>query len=167
MEGKKKGLVLEVLQKEESSPMTKHGNFTDLQKSLEESLTRLEELGNMADLPDTLYDVCISFVCHLKLRSHMDKKGIWEDCVKIFCKKPQQNERLPPCKDIIVQNCRRVNYQCFLWKHTLCALPEIQSPYESCWTIKSGSVGPVIMSQDSVPSELKARPHVTANYSDV
>ena len=73
--GKKKGLVLEVLQKEESSPMTKNENFTDLQKSLKESLTRLEELGNMADLPDTLADVCISFVCQLKFRSHMDKKG--------------------------------------------------------------------------------------------
>ena len=53
-----------------------------------------------------------------------------------------------------MQNSSRVNYQCFLRKHTLCALPEIPSPNERYWTITSGSVGPVLMSQDSVPSEL-------------
>ena len=91
-EGKKKGL--EVLQKDES-------------------LTQLEELGNTADFPDTLTDVCLSFVCRL-YKPNEQERDIDRLRYKIFCKKPRQNERLPPCKDSIVQHCRRVNYQCFL-----------------------------------------------------
>ena len=93
---------------------TKHGNFTDLQKSLDESLTRLEELRNMADLPGTLADVCISF------QPHGQERDIERLCCKIFCKKPGQNETLPPCKDIIVKHCRRVNCTHSFRKCPLC-----------------------------------------------
>ena len=130
--GKKKGL--EVLQKDES-------------------LTQLEELGNAADFPDTLTDVCISFVCRL-YKPNGQERDIDRLCYKIFCKKPRQNERLPPCKDSIVQHCRRVNYQCFLWKHALCAQQEITSPNGKGWTVKDGNVEPVLMSQDSAPREI-------------
>ena len=50
--GKKKGL--EILQKDES-------------------LTQLEGLGNTADFPETLIDVCILFVCQLYQASGRDR----------------------------------------------------------------------------------------------
>ena len=53
-----------------------------------------------------------------------------------------------------MQHCRRVNYQCFLWKHALCAQPEVTSPNGKGWTVKDGDVEPVLMSQDSAPREI-------------
>ena len=57
----------------------------------EESLTRQEELGNMADLSDTLTDVCSSISCRLN-QPNGQERDIDRLCYKIFCKIPLQNE---------------------------------------------------------------------------
>ena len=71
-------------------------------KKKDESLTQLEGLGNTAYFPETFIDVCISFVCQLYQASGRDR-DIDKVRYKIFCKKPRQNERLPPCKDSVLQ----------------------------------------------------------------
>ena len=86
--GKKKGL--ELLQKDQSFAL-------------------MEELGNTADFPDSLTEVCTSFACRLYQPSGKEK-DIDTHRYKMFCKKPKQNERIPPCRDSTVQHCKRVNY---------------------------------------------------------
>ena len=106
--GKKKGL--ELLQKDDSFAF-------------------MEELGNTADFPESLTEVCTTFACGL-YQPNGQEKDINELQYKMFCKNPKQNDRIPPCKDSTVQHCRRVNYQCFLWKNALCAKPAIPTPME-------------------------------------
>ena len=132
--------------------------WKDKKKGLEllqkdQSFALMEELGNTADFPDSLTEVCTSFACRLFQPSGKEK-DIDTLRYKMFYKKPKQNERIPPCRDSKVQHCKRVNYQCFFWKNALCSKPEIPTLNERGWTVKEGNVEPVLMTQDSAPREM-------------
>ena len=74
----------------------------------DKSFALMEELGNNADFPDTLTEVCTSFACRL-YQPNGQERDIDKLRYKMFYKKLKQNDRIPPCKDSTLQHCRRVN----------------------------------------------------------
>ena len=126
----------------------------------------MEELGNNADFPDTLTEVCTSFACRLYQPNgqERDLNKLW---YKMFCKKPKQNDRIPPCKDSTLQHCRCVKYQCFIWKNTPCAKPDIPTPDGRRWTVTDNRLEPVLMTQDSAPREMAEMTTCNCKFQNV
>ena len=72
----------------------------------------------------------------------------------MFCKKPKQNDRIPPCKDSTLQHCSMLTTRVLFKKNSLCAKPEILITDGRGWTVTDDRVEPVLMTQDSAPREM-------------
>ena len=123
-----------------------------LKSSTEEFQSR-RNLGDQFPLTAELIDTCERFTCTL-YQPNSDINDINILRRKIFCKKLQQNQRLPPCRDILIQHLRRVNYQCAIWKSALIPKPHLPSPVGNGWEVKKDEdLTPVLAKQSAAPVE--------------
>ena len=86
-------------------------------KSSTEEFQSLTNLGGQFPLTAELIDICERFTCRL-YQPNSDINDVSILRCKISCKKPQQNLRLPPCWDSLIQYLHCVNYQCAIWNDT-------------------------------------------------
>lgn len=118
-----------------------------------EEYKELSHLGESLQLQDSVIQVCENFVCRLYSPSNV-RTDINELRYKQFCKKPVQNQSLPPCKDSLVQHIKRANYQTAIWKRSLQPKPEIDSPEGHGWIATDDGLRPQLMTQASAPQEI-------------
>ena len=72
--------------------------------------------------------------------------------IQDFLQEPQQNQRLPPCRD---SHLHRVNYQCAIWKSALIPKPHLPSPVGNGWEVKEDEgLTPVLAKQSAASREI-------------
>ena len=72
----------------------------------------------------------------------------------MFVKNPKQNQKLPPCKDSLLQHLACYNYQCTIWKSSVVAKPDLLSPKNNGWTTTKEGLFPTFGIQNAAPKEL-------------
>ena len=125
-----------------------------LKNSVEE-FKDLRNLGSQFPPTTELLNVCERFVCRLyQQQSDIDDINLLR--YKIFCKKSQQNQSLPPCKDSLIQHLLRANYQCAIWRSATIPKPQLPSPIGNGWKESSEcvSLAPVLTKQSAAPEEI-------------
>lgn len=110
-------------------------------------------LGQSLQLHDEAKMCCIEFICRLYQPS-ADISDLNQLRFKMFCKKPVKNQSLPPCQDSVVQHIKRCNYQSYLWKNSLIAKPDLESPVGHGWVKTEEGLIPELMTQAPAPKEL-------------
>ena len=119
-----------------------------------EEFQSLSNLGDQFPLTAELIDTCERFTCRLyQPNSEINDINILR--YKIFCKKPQQNQRLPSCRDSLIQHLHHVNYQCAIWKSALIPKPHLPSGVANGWEVKEyEGLTPVMEKQSAAPREI-------------
>ena len=101
VKGEKKGLSL----------LTKNNTFHGI-----------SQLGTEANMSSEVISVCTQFVWELYEQQTVGQNSLVNINhlrYKLFCQRPTQNERLPPCSDSLILHLKQDNYQCKVWKNSL------------------------------------------------
>ena len=118
----------------------------------------ISQLGTESNMSSEVISVCTQFVCGLYEQQTVGPNrlvNINHLRYKLFCQRPTQNERLPPCSDSLIQHLKRANYQCKVWKNSLNPYPTLGSPSDNGWMISDIGLEPLLMTQDGAPKEIK------------
>ena len=114
----------------------------------QESLCRL---GEQQQIDETIAAKCEAFICALYPLSRKTAHTSDELHYLLFCQKKQKSEMLPPTSDSLLQHMKRANYQCFVWRHSLDAVQDIQ-PSEGHGWVRDGEVlNPLLMTKAPAP----------------
>ena len=94
----------------------------------------LTELGQEWDLPPELMDKLEEFTCLLYSTNTVTTK-INDLRYQLFCSRRGEIEshQLPPCRDCLVKQAKRTNYQVAIWKRCLQQDPQVPSPVGRGW----------------------------------
>ena len=72
----------------------------------------------------------------------------------LFFKNLAKNDNLPPTEDSLHLHIMRANFQCYIWKQTLNPKPDIVNPVGNGWTVKDGTISPLLMTKEPAPKSL-------------
>ena len=117
-------------------------------KSSTEEFQSLRNLGDQFPLRAELIDTCERFTCRL-YQPNSDINDINILRYKIFCKKPQQNQRLPPCQESLIQLAFTPCYRCAIWKSALIPKPHLPSPVGNEWEVKEDEGLTLVLAEQS------------------
>ena len=85
----------------------------------------------------------------------------------MFCQqRKRKNESLSSTSDSLRQHMKRANYQTFIWRSSLVAIQNLQSPVGHEWELEDDCLKPVYMTKDPAPCsliELIIIPRATVN----
>ena len=73
----------------------------------------------------------------------------------MFCQqRKRKNESLSLTSDSLRQHMKRANYQTFIWRSSLVAIQNLQSPVGHDWELEYDCLKPVYMTKDPAPCSL-------------
>ena len=73
----------------------------------------------------------------------------------MFCQqRKRKNEALPPTSDSLRQHMKRANYYMFIWRSSLVAMQDLQSPVGHGWELEDDCLKLVYMTKDPAPRSL-------------
>ena len=61
---------------------------------------------------------------------------------------------LPPTSDSLLQHMKRAIYQAYIWRHSLDAMQDLNSPEGHGWEKEEGVLKPVLMTKEPAPKSL-------------
>ena len=67
-----------------------------------------------------------------------------------------KNEALPPTSNSLRRHMKRANYQTFIWRSSLVAMQDLQSPVGHGWELEDDCLKPVYMTKDPARRSLIA-----------
>ena len=114
----------------------------------------LNLFGQTQGLDATTAAKCEQFVCDLYPSSKRTPNAADELRYLLFCLKKQKNEMLPPTCDSLLQHMKRANYQTYIWRHSLDAMQDLNSPEGHGWEKEEGVLKPVLMTKEPAPKSL-------------
>ena len=93
-------------------------------------------------------------ICDLYPSSKRTPNAAYELRYLLFCLKKQKNEMLPPTSDSLLQHMKRANYWTYIWRHSLDAMQDLNSPEGHGWEKDEGVLKPVLMTKEPAPNSL-------------
>ena len=116
----------------------------------------LKSFGNSAelDLNADFLESVFNFVCTLYDKD-FQSGDINTLRFKLFSRKGQVGEKLPPTLDALLLHLRRAAYQCFIWRNACEPILSLPSPIDNGWVEDSeGFLQPEFMIFDSAPESI-------------
>lgn len=115
----------------------------------------LSLFGQQQDLDDRLAEKTEAFIRDLYPKTRRSTSTMDELRYQMFCQhRKLKNEALPPTSDSLRQHMKRSSYQTFIWRSSLIAMQDQQSPEGYGWEVEDGSLKPVYMMKDPAPRSL-------------
>ena len=125
----------------------------ELLKYRQNTLAALSEIGKSFAPSKEALESSEEFVCRFyQLKS--DKTEINALRHKMIVKNPRPGQKLPRCKDSLLQHLACCNYQCTIRKSSVLAKPGLLSPENNGWTITKEGLVPTFGIQNAAPKEL-------------
>ena len=100
--------------------------------------TSLEQLGDETELSNHTSEACEAFACAVYTAVKAAGTKVNDVRYWMFCQKGHGNENIPPTFDTLQQNMTRGNYQAFVWKKALEAMPNLRSVTKRIWLENTG-----------------------------
>ena len=113
----------------------------------------LSLLGEEQELNVTTAAKCEAYVSSLYTAS--TKTGTADELrYLMFCQKKQKNEMLPPTSDCLLQHLKQANYQAFVWRHSVEAMQDLESPEGHGWVRDRELIVLLLITKSPAPESL-------------
>ena len=124
----------------------------------EEYINTFASLGCALEVTENTVEILQSFVCHMYGKKDALALGISLNDLRyhIYCQKAGKVscETLPPCTNVLEQHIKRVNFQTRIWRTSLQATVEPESPTENGWSIDNDGLSITWMTCNPAPEEV-------------
>ena len=117
--------------------------------------TTLSLFGQQPNLDGKLAESTEAFIRDLYPKTRRQTSTMDALRYVMFCQqRKRKNEALPPTSDSLRQHMKRANYQTFIWRSSLVAMQDLQSPVGHGWELEDDCLKPVYTTKDPAPLSL-------------